>query len=147
MCWGHASRPRAPVEAKEKVTSFIAKYFERIEPDEQDGTWLTFKLNWKSTVLPNAEWPEQFLKPENKHLRLIMFCFTGDRISFPLGILFPIPLNEPASYDFLKQFSSDTPFKMSANHFNVVIPVGKKGRYAARKADAEIVARLNEVIP
>jgi hypothetical protein len=36
---------------------------------------------------------------------------------------------------------------MSAQHFSVVIPVGKKGKYAARKPDAEIIARLNEVIP
>jgi hypothetical protein len=143
MCWGHASRPEDAVEAK--INSFFDKYFERIEPDEQKGTMLTFKLNWKDSALPNAEWPEQFLKPENKHLRLMMFILMGEQISFPLGIVFPIPLNDPASYDFLKQFSSDTPFKMTAKHFSVVVPIGKKGKYAARKPDAEIAARLDEV--
>ena len=146
MIWGHASRPKNPVQGKEKMNSFLDKYFERVEPDEEDGTWLTFKVNWKSAVLPNAAWPEHFLKPGNTHLRLIMFGFMGDRITFPLGIVFPIPLNEPASYDFLKQFSLDAPFKMSVQHFNVVIPTGSKGKYAARKPDAEIIARLNEVI-
>jgi len=146
MIWGHAYRPKNPVEGKEKMNSFLNKYFERVEPDEQDGTWVTFKVNWKGTVLPNSAWPEHFLKPENKHLRLIMFILMGDRIGFPLGIVFPIPLREPASYEFLKQFRLDTPFKMSAEHFNVVVPIGKKNKYAARKPDAEIAARLNEAI-
>jgi hypothetical protein len=147
MCWGHAARPRDHVEASEKLNSFFDKYFERIEPDEHDGRASTFKLNWKSSAMPNAQWPEQFLKPENKHLRLLMFILMGDRISFPLGIIFPIPLNDPASYDFLKRFGSDTPFKMTAKHFSVVVPIGKKGKHAARKPDAEIAARLNEVFP
>ncbi len=147
MIWGHACRPKNPVEAKKKMNSFLDKYFERVEPDVQDGPWLTFKVNWKGTVLPNAAWPEYFLKPGNEHLRLIMFILMGDRIGFPLGIVFPIPLNEPASYHFLKQFSLDTPFKMSAQHFNLVVPIGKQKKYAARKPDAEIAARLNEAIP
>ena len=147
MVWGHAYRPKNPVEGKEKMNAFLDAYFERVEPDVQDGTCLTFKVNWKDMILPNVAWPEHFWKPENKHLRLIMFVLMGDRISFPLGILFPIPLTEPASYDFLKQFSLDTPFKMSAQHFNVVVPIGKKNKYAARKPDAEIAARLNEAIP
>jgi hypothetical protein len=146
MIWGHAYRPKNSVEAQEKMNSFLDKYFERIEPDGRDGTCLTFKVNWKSTVLPNASWPEHFLKPESKHLRLIMFILIGDRISFPLGIVFPIPLNGPASYDFLKRFSLDAPFKMSAQHFNVVVPISKKNKYAARKPDAETAARLNEAI-
>ncbi len=75
-----------------------------------------------------------------------MFIPTDDRISFPSGIVFPIPLEEQASYNFLKQFSSETPFKMSAQHSSVVIPIAKKGRYAATKPDAEISARLSEVI-
>lgn len=107
---------------------------------------MTFKLNWKSSVLPNLEWPQYFLKPENKHLRLMLFIIMGDRISFPLGIIFPIPLNDSASYDFLRRFSADAPFKMSAKHFSAVVPIGKGRKYAARKPGAEITSRLSEVV-
>ena len=146
MTAGEAYWPRDSAEVKEKFHSFLDKYFERVEPDEHNEYCMIFKLHWKSTALPNAEWPKQFLKAENGHSRHITFILTEDRISFPSGIVFPIPLKEPTSYDFLKQFSSETPFKMSAQHFSVVIPIGKKGRYAARKPDAEISARLNEAI-
>ena len=146
MIWGQAYRPKNAAEGKDRMDSFVDKYFERIEPDAHDGTWLTYKLNWKPSVFPNAAWPEHFLKPENKHLRLIMFILMPDRIGFPLGIVFPIALKETASYDFLKQFSSDAPFKMNAQNFNVVVPVGKNQKYAARKPDAEVAARLNEII-
>jgi hypothetical protein len=88
MCWGHAARPKDRLESEQSIDAFFDKYFERIEPDEQKGAMRTFKLNWKSSALPNAEWPEYFLKPENKHLRLIMFILMRDRISFPLGIVF-----------------------------------------------------------
>jgi hypothetical protein len=75
-----------------------------------------------------------------------MFILMPDRIGFPLGIVFPIPVKEAASYEFLKKFSLDTPFNMSPQNFNVVVPVGKKNKYAARKPDAEVAARLNETI-
>jgi hypothetical protein len=140
--WGHASRPKDPGEAKARIDAFFDNYFERVEADGQDGPTRTCKLNWKRSALPNAEWPAYFLKPENKHLRLILFLFMGDRISFPLGIVFPIPLTAPASYDFLRAFSASAPFKMSAKHFSVVIPSGKSGKYAARKPDEEPLARL-----
>lgn len=145
MCWGHAARPRDAVEANAKINDFFDRYFDRVEPDEHDGPTMTFKLNWKSAVVPNLEWPEYFLKPENKHLRLIMFIIMGERISFPLGIIFPIPLNDSASCDFLRRFSADAPFKMSAKHFSVVVPIGKGRKYAARRPGAEITSRLSEL--
>ena len=146
MTAGEACRPGDSAEAKEKLDSFLDKFFERVEPDKHNELCMTFKLNWKSTALPNAEWPKQFLKAKNGHSRLIKFILIGDRISIPSGIVFPIPLKEPTSYNFLKQFSSETPFKMSTQHFKIAIPIGKKGRYAERKPDAEISARLNEAI-
>lgn len=146
MCWGHAARPKDRLESEQRITAFFDKYFERIEPDEQNGATRTFKLNWKSSGLPGAEWPDYFLKPENKHLRLIMFILMGDRISFPLGLVFPLPLGDAASHDYLREFSANAPFKMSARHFSIVLPTGKSGRYAARKPDAEILARLDEAL-
>jgi hypothetical protein len=35
---------------------------------------------------------------------------------------------------------------MSAKHLSVVLPTGKSGKYAARKPDAETLARLDEAI-
>jgi hypothetical protein len=146
MTAGEAYRARDSAQAKEKFNALLDKYFERVEPDEHNGYGMTFKLNWKCAALPNSAWPKQFLKAENGESRLIMFILTEHSISFPSGIVFPIPLKEPTSYNFLKQFSSETPFKMNPQYFSVVIPIGKKGKYAARKPDAEISARLNEVI-
>jgi hypothetical protein len=103
-------------------------------------------VHWKSSALPTVEWPDQFLKPENQHLRLIMFMLMGDRIIFPLGIVFPISLIDAASYEFLATFNANAPFRMTAKHFSVVVPIGKQGKYRARKPDSEITARLNEVI-
>jgi hypothetical protein len=145
MTEGEAFRPGDSAQAREKFNSFLDKYFERVEPDEHNGFGMTFTVNWKSKSLPSAESSPHFLK-QNGHLRLITFTLIGDRIGFPSGIVFPIPLKEPASYNFLRQFSSETPFKMSAQHFSIVIPIGKNGRYAARQPDAEILARLNEAI-
>jgi len=146
MTAGEACRPRDSAEAKEKFHSFLDKYFERVEPDEHNEFGMTFKLNWKSTALPNVKWPKQFLKAKNGHLRVMTFSLFGDRVSFRSGMMFPIPLKEPTSYNVLRQFSSETPFIMNTQHFWVVVPIGKKGRYVARRPDAEISARLNEAI-
>jgi hypothetical protein len=54
----------------------------------------------------------------------------------------PMP---PASFEFLRRFSADAPFKMSARHFMVGI-TAKKGKFAWRKPAAEIAAKLEEYI-
>jgi hypothetical protein len=141
---GEPYRPADSAQAKERFNSLLDKYFERAEPDEHNEYYTIFKLNWKSTALPNAAWPKQFLK-ENGRSRRIRFMLTKHSISFS-SIVFPIPLKEPASYDFLKQFSSETPFKMRVEYFSVAIPIGKNERYATRKPDAEMSVRLNEAI-
>ena len=102
-------------------------------------------LAWKSSVLPKVEWPEAFLGPENQKVRQFLFMVMGDRVMFPMGIVFPLSTIEPASFEFLGRFSTDAPFKMSAKHFQVGI-VGKAGSFAWRKPDAEIAAKLEEAI-
>jgi hypothetical protein len=64
MIWGQAYRPKNAAEGKERMNSFVDKYFERIEADVQDGTWLTYKVNWKPSVLPNGK---QALETDNVH--------------------------------------------------------------------------------
>jgi hypothetical protein len=100
-------------------------------------------------VLPNVNWHAVFLKPGNERSQgsLCMINLgNGSRISFGGGLLIPISPQEPASYEFLQRFSADAPFKMSAKHFMVGVSIGKNGNLAWRKPEAEIAARLNEVI-
>jgi hypothetical protein len=91
------------------LDAFFDTYFERVE-SPNPGTLI---LAWKSSVLPNIDWPEELLKPENQPFQHIMFIVAGDRVMFPTGILFPISPLEPASYRFLGRFSADAPFKMN----------------------------------
>ena len=139
-CWGH-SIGKDPIKAKVKLEAFFDAYFERVE--SQSPT--TLVLAWKSSVLPKVEWPEAFLGPENQKVRQFLFMVMGDRVMFPMGIVFPLSTIEPASFEFLGRFSTDAPFKMSAKHFQVGV-VGKSGSFAWRKPDAEIAAKLEEVI-
>jgi len=106
---------------------------------------LTFALSWKTSALPKSDWPEEFLKPENEKWQRVLFILTGDRVMFPGGLLIPISPMESASYVFLSRFSTDAPFKMSPKHFQVGI-LGKTGKLAWRKPDADIAARLQEVL-
>jgi len=53
-CWGHVFK------SQQKLDAFFDAYFERVEHD-QPGTRV---MIWKTTVLPNTDWPEDFLKPE-----------------------------------------------------------------------------------
>jgi len=62
-----------------------------------------------------------------------------------MGLLFPISVTEPASYEFLRRFSAEAPFKMSHKNFQVGI-TSKNGKLLWRKPDANIAARLQEVI-
>ena len=145
MCWGHVIRPKDPLKAKQKVNAFFETYFGRLEPEWDTTRQLTFTLGWKTSVLPNLDWPEEFLKPGNEKWQRVMFMLTGDRVMFVGGLLIPISLTEPASYEFLGRFSADAPFKMSPKHFQVGI-LGKTGKLAWRKPDADIAARLQELI-
>jgi hypothetical protein len=139
-CWGH-SIGKDPIKAKLKLDAFCDAYFERV--DSVSPTTLVYA--WKSSVLPKVEWPEAFQGPENQKVRQFLFGVMGDRVSFPMGIVFPLSTIEPASFEFLGRFSADAPFKMSAQHFMVGV-IAKNGSFAWRKPDAEIAAKLVEVI-
>ncbi|HVM59244.1 MAG TPA: hypothetical protein VMV72_00120 [Verrucomicrobiae bacterium] len=139
-CWGH-SIGKDPVKAKLKLDAFFDAYFERVE--SQGPT--TLVLAWKSSVLPEVEWPEAFLGPEKQKVRQFLFMVMGDRVMFPMGIVFPLSTIEPASFEFLGRFGADAPFKMSAKHFQIGI-VGKTGSFAWRKPDADIAAKLEQFI-
>jgi hypothetical protein len=139
-CWGH-SIGKDQVKAKVKLEEFFDAYFERV--DSVSPT--TLVLAWKDSVLPKVEWPEAFQGPENIKVRQFLFGVMGDRVMFPMGIVFPLSSTEPASFEFLKLFSVDAPFKMSAKHFMVGI-TAKNGKFAWRKPDAGIAAKLEEFI-
>jgi hypothetical protein len=130
-----------PVKAKLKLDALFDAYFERVE--QQSPT--TLVLAWKDSVLPKVEWPAAFQGPENQKVRQLLFMVMGDRVIFPMGIVFPLSPAEPSSFEFLRRFSADAPFQMSANHFQVGV-IGKSGSFAWRKPDAEIAARLEEFV-
>jgi len=138
--WGH-SIGKDQIKAKLKLDAFFDTYFERV--DSVSAT--TLVLAWKSSVLPKLEWPEAFQGPEQQKVRQFLFGVIGDRVMFPMGIVFPLSTVEPASFEFLRRFSADAPFKMSAKHFQIGT-VGKTGSFAWRKPDAAIAAKLEEFI-
>jgi hypothetical protein len=133
--WGHT------IESQEKLAAFFDAYFDRVEYD-QPGTRV---MTWKTSVLPNTDWPEEFLKPEGQGWQQLLFIVTGDRLSFPLGMVFPISPQEPASYEFLRRFSQAAPFKMSPKHFQVGV-LGKTSLLAWRRPNRDVAARLQEVL-
>ncbi|HLX68263.1 MAG TPA: hypothetical protein VKV04_01430 [Verrucomicrobiae bacterium] len=137
-CWGHAL---AKGPGRMKVQEFIDAYFERVE--SQGLTSLV--LAWKSSVLPKVEWAEAFLGPENEIVRRFLFMERSGRVSFVMGIVFPLSTSDPASFEFLGRFSASAPFKMSAKHFMVGIVAGN-GKFAWRKPDDEMIAKLEECI-
>jgi len=144
MCWGNALRPKDSdwQVAKQRLEAFLNTYFERVE--QRNEMWSAWR--WKNSVLPNFAWPEEYLKPEHPKMQEIIIGFTGDRVMFISGLVFPISLREPSSYEFMRRFSANAPFKMSPKHFSVIVPVGNKGKCASRKPDAEIARRLNDVL-
>ena|SRR5208282_3557375 len=143
--WGHAIRPNDPFKAKQAVNRFFETFFEKLEPEWDTSRQFTLTLSWRTSALPRIEWAAEFLTPESQQWQKVMFIVTGDRISVPMGLLFPISVTEPASYEFLRRFSAEAPFKMSHKNFQVGI-TGKSGKLAWRKPDADITARLQEVI-
>jgi len=122
-----------------KLEAFFDVFFERVE--QQGST--TSVLAWKDSVLPKVEWPDVFLGPDN--LRQFLFMVMGNRVMFPMGIVFPLSIVEPASFEFLRRFSTEAPFKMSAKHFMVGI-TANNGKFVWRKPGADIAAKLEEFI-
>ena len=143
-CWGHMIRPRDPSKAKERVNNFFGKYFERLEPEWDTTRQLTFELKWNEALLPNVDWPKEFLRPENERWRRVLLLLTGNRVMF-MQFLIPISAGEVSSYEFLGRFSAEAPFKMSPKHFQVGLPA-KNGSLVWRKATGGVAARLQELI-
>jgi hypothetical protein len=140
-CWGHAIGSKDPLKVQQKIDTFFDAFFERVDYDQPKN----YVLTWKNSVLPNTDWPAGYLEPEGQRWQQLFFIVTENRIMFPMGIVIPISPQEPASYEFLRRFSQETPFKMSPKHFQVGI-IGKTGKLAWRKPGADIAARLQEVI-
>ena len=139
-CWGH-SFGKDQTTATPKLDAFFNVFFERVE--QQSST--AGVLAWKDSVLPKVEWPDVFLGADKQKLRQFLYMVMGNRVSFVMGIVFPLSTIEPASFEFLKRFSTDAPFKMSAKHFMVSI-TGKNGKFAWRKPDADVLAKLEQYI-
>jgi hypothetical protein len=140
-CWGHIIRPKDPVKAKLCLNSFFATYFEPLVPEWDVTRQFDFFTTWNKSVLPNIHWSDDFLNAESQS---IFFLLTGDRVIFTGGIPFPISTSEPASYEFLKRFASDAPFRINSKNFRVR-GATPNGRWAWKKPDADIAERLNEL--
>jgi hypothetical protein len=139
-CWGH-SFGKDQTTGLPKLNAFVDSFFER--DGQQSAT--TLILAWKDSVLPRVEWADVFLGPDNQKLRQFLFMVMGNRVAFPMGIVLPLSTREPASFEFLRRFSADAPFKMSAKHFMVGV-VAKNGKFAWRKPDADVLAKLEEYV-
>ena len=139
-CWGH-SIGKDQTTAMPKLEAFFDAFFERVE--QQSAT--AGVLAWKDSVLPKVEWPDVFLGPDNEKLRQFLFMVMGNRVSFVMGIVFPLSTVEPASFEFLRRFSAAAPFEMSAKHFMVGV-TAKNGKFAWRKPDADILSKLQECV-
>jgi len=140
--WGHALRPRDPQKAAERLRLFFETYFEG--PYEMDAQG-AYDLSWKESILPNIDWDPSLLMPENERFRKVSFLmssFPYDRVSFMLGLLIPVSPSDPASYEFLKRFCRDAPFKCNAKYFKVGVPTAKKGKLKYTKATGDVAARL-----
>jgi hypothetical protein len=137
-CWGHVIRPKDPLKAKQRVNSFFETYFDRLVPEWDATRQITHVTSWKTSVLPNVERAEDIEEPEKQK---VFFILMGDRIMFMGGILFPISSSEPASYEFLRRFFSDAPFRMSPKNLRVRF-FGRSGRWAWKKPEGEIADRL-----
>lgn len=138
-----------PSEDYRRVMDFILA--SQITPKlPADPIWLSFdcSLTWKAAALPHIESSEGFLGFPNATAASPIFSVNlrvGGRFMFPMGIAIPISPVESASYDFLRRFSSDAPFKMSPKHFQALLP-NKRGTRIWKRPDGEIGDRLKEVI-
>lgn len=119
----------------------------------KDPIWLEFEASvaWKESVLPAMQWHPEFEGPPvgNHHMKHTWYLLRlKDRglIQFLLGVVIPIPVDDPASYVFLRQFCADAPFKIHPDKFFVSTAIGKKGKWAFRKPDEEVQQRLFQAL-
>ncbi|MES1180902.1 MAG: hypothetical protein ABUL66_03470 [Verrucomicrobiota bacterium] len=121
------------------------------QPKNQIGLEVEASVAWKESILPAVQWHPEFEGPPigNHHLKhtwyQIQLSHRG-RIQFMLGIVIPMPVDDPQSYVFLRQFCADAPFKMNPDKFLVSTSVGKKGGWDFRKPNEEIRQRLVEAL-
>jgi len=94
------------------------------------------------SVLPNVEWQDFSGEAEDAKM---LFILTGNRVMFMGGIHFPVSSSEPSSYEFLKRFASDAPFRMNRKNFRVRM-LGKSSRWAWQRPEGEIAERLQAVL-
>jgi hypothetical protein len=139
-CWGHVIRPKDPLKAKQRVNTFFATYFEPLVPEWDATRQISIVLGWRAGVLPSVEWTDDLSKSENQKM---LFVLTGDRVMMG-GIAFPISSSSPDSYDFLRQFVSDAPFRMSPQNLRVRV-LGTSGRWSWKKPTGETAERLRAV--
>ncbi len=119
------------------------------KPD--DPIWVSFRcdLKWRDAAMPNLRWPEGSMELRNEMQRVLMFSANlrlGGRFSFPMGIAIPVPVGEPASYSFLKQFCADAPFKVNPKNFLMAVRAGKDGKFTFRKPSEDVSAKLLSVV-
>ena len=133
-------RPKDPVKAKQRVNTFFETYFERLVPEWDATRQISGVFGWRASVLPNVEWPDDF-KPENQKM---FFILTGDRVSFMGGITFPISSSDPASYEFLRRFVADAPFRMAPQNLRLRV-LGTSGRWSWKKPEGQMAERLRSV--
>jgi hypothetical protein len=119
----------------------------------KDPIWLEFEASvaWKESILPAVQWHPEFLGPPvgNHHPKHTWYQIRlKDRglIQFMLGVVIPIPVDDPASYAFLGKFCADAPFKINPDKFLVSTPVGKKGKWAFRKPNEDVQQRLRKAL-
>jgi hypothetical protein len=139
-CWGH-SFGKDQTTGLPMLQAFLDTFFDRVG---QQGP-STLILAWKDSVLPKVDWAEAFLGADKQLLRQFLFMVRGNRVAFPMGIVFPLSITEPASFEFLKRFSGEAPFKMSTKHFMVGITAGN-GKFAWRKPEADVAEKLTEFV-
>lgn len=126
------------------MNAFFETYFQPLEPQWDTTRQFTLTLNWNRSVLPNLDWPDEYLKPENESWQRVLLVLTGNRVMF-MHLVFPISAEELSSYEFLGRFAAEAPFKMSPKHFQVG-KLFKNGKLSWRKPDAATSARLQEFL-
>lgn len=107
----------------------------------KDPIWLEFEafVAWRESILPAVQWLPEFERPpigyfHPKHSWYQIRLKDRGLIQFMNGVVIPIPVDNPASYVFLRQFCAEAPFKITSKRFLVSTPVGKKGKMGFSKA-------------